>query len=133
MIASSLAIQLCSLFSCCSTHVRIQNKKAARIRAAHSSETNLCENALSPHPKSLPDEGGAFRDAVDEIGRVLVHAYATAWAGSFVRLRFIPVTPGSKKWTLPQVDVHRRLRVHRQGPTGASTRPTTWSCSVVLM
>ena len=50
-----------------------------------------------------------------------MHAYAIAWAGSLlVRLRFIPVSPGSKKWTRRKStytvtcvsDLQARLRLH---------------------
>src|SRR5687768_3976400 len=50
--------------------------------------------------------------------------YAIAWAGSFERLRFIPVSPGSKKWTRLRSTYNRTTDPARRS-LFASTRATT--------
>src|SRR5437764_11022286 len=79
----------------------------------------------TPKPSSVPpfqaDGGGVF-DGLENVP-LLMHGYATAWAVSLTRLRFIPVAPGSKKWTLRR-STYTVAAAFTFRPVWASTRPT---------
>src|SRR5688500_3937191 len=126
-----------------------QTKKPPSKEAAHRSEQNLCRGACFPERetrerliRSLPRERHDPRRLAGGGGlRGWVPAYARAWAdSSFVpaatvprlRLRFIPVSPGTKKWIF-RASTYTVAVLSICSPCAASTRPKSWSCSLVLM
>src|SRR5215204_6957590 len=91
--------KLSSLFDCYSVFAStdtadtaVAHKNFSKNKGHLSAADPRCEiKTHQPLIRNPPDGRG---------GRRQVHAvaYASAWAGSLVRLRFIPVSPGSKKW-----------------------------------
>src|SRR5687768_12051369 len=119
-------------------HIHYRPTKKATTRATHFlKRTCSGGNALRAHPVpsglgGVPSFGHFPTGNAGEVGSVLMHyGYARAWADSFAagaaprsRLRFIPVSPGSKKWTF-RVSTYTVALESIVNPGAASTRPTT--------
>src|SRR5215212_5272023 len=101
---SSLAIHLSSV-GCASAHHPVWCAEAHPTKSKNKNRLDISRRSTVPKnlgktPKPSSDllfqaDGGGGVFCCLEVVPVLMHSYATAWAGSFARLRFIPVAPGS--------------------------------------
>src|SRR5437868_15036305 len=92
----------------------LQTKRPPQAAAHSSTEPVETANPSSENPPDRGREGIARKGHTltrrrPNLSMLLMHNYATAWAGSVAgddvsldcvsRVRFIPVSPGSNKWT----------------------------------